>query len=238
MPRRPRIVQDHSTVHIMQRGNNRSACFFADEDYAFYLEQLDLACKTHTVELHAYVLLPNRVNLLLSASDSQAPSHMMKQLTQRYVQFINRTYQRSGTLWEGRFRSCIVGEEDYVLACHRYIELSPVRAGLVSQPADYRWSSYTTNGEISAHDEGMSGNQPLLTPHPHIQALDIDETHRKQAYREFFNRSDSLTDEIRSATNSNLVLGSESFQRRVGKTLGVRAWRGQAGRPKRLVQPT
>ncbi|HLD10301.1 MAG TPA: transposase [Methylophilaceae bacterium] len=227
MPRRPRIVFNNSTVHLTQRGNNRSACFFADEDYAFYLDQLALACKTHVIDLHAYVLLTNQVHLLLSAADGQAPSRMMKQLGQRYVQYINRTYQRSGTLWEGRFRSCIVGEEDYVMGCYRYIELAPVRDGAVNQPADYRRSSYRTN----ALDESL----PLLVAHPFMQALGANEVERKNAYRELFSHplDNSLVDEIRGATNGNLVLGSEQFQRQIGDALKLRTWRGKAGRPKR-----
>jgi putative transposase len=226
MPRRPRIVFNNSTVHLVQRGNNRSACFFADEDYTFYLDQLALACKTHAIELHAYVLMTNQVHLLLSAADGQAPSRMMKQLGQRYVQYINRTYQRSGTLWEGRFRSCIVGEEDYVLGCYRYIELKPVRAGVVDQPADYRWSSYQANTQAEF--------SPLLVPHPFMQALGTNKAEIKNAYRELFNYplDNSLLDDIRSATNGNLVLGSERFQRQIGDALKLRTWRGKAGRPK------
>ena len=226
MPRRPRIVYDNSTVHLTQRGNNRSACFFADEDYAFYLDQLALACKTHAVDLHAYALMSNHVHLLLSAADGQAPSRMMKQLGQRYVQYINRTYQRSGTLWEGRFRSCILGEEDYVMGCYRYIELSPVRAGTAGHPEEYRWSSYQANTQAES--------SPLLVPHPFMQALGANEADRKDAYRALFSHhlDNGLVNEIRSATNGNLVLGSGQFQRKIGDALKLRTWRGKAGRPK------
>lgn len=228
MPRRPRIVYDNSTVHIMQRGNNRSSCFFADEDYIFYLDQLVQACKANDTALHAYALLPNRINLLLSAADGQAPSRMMKQIGQRYVQYINRTYQRSGTLWEGRFRSCILGEEAYINGCYRYIELSPVRAGLVSQPSDYRWSSFRENtGEISS----------ALVSHAFLQTLKLGNTNSKLAHSQLFSQQDNkLDEEIRSATNGNLVLGSESFQRELGATLAVRTWRGKAGRPRKVVE--
>ena len=220
MPRRPRIVYDNSTALLSQRGNNRSACFFADEDYAYYLDQLAAACKTHAIDLHAYVLMPGEVHLLLSATDGQAPSRMMKQLAQRYVQYINRTYQRSGTLWEGPFRSCIVGEEDYVLSCYRYIELAPVRDGATNQPTDYRWSSHQAN----VGDE----SSPLLTPHPFLQAFGSN------AYRELFGQSldGGLVDEIKSAINGNLVLGSEGYQWQIGDALKTRTWGGKAGRPK------
>ncbi len=229
MPRRPRIVYDNSTVHLIQRGNNRSACFFADEDYTFYLQQLALACKTHAIDLHAYVLMPNHVHLLLTAADGQAPSRMMKQLGQRYVQHINRAYQRSGTLWEGRFRSCILGEEDYVMSCYRYIELNPVRAGIAEHPADYPWSSYRAN----AQDE----SSPMLVPHPFMQALGAYELERKNAYREMFGDAldNGLLNEMRLATNGNLVLGSEGFQQQIGTALKLRTWRGKAGRPKSKI---
>lgn len=220
MPRRARIVYDNSTVHLTQRGNNRSACFFADEDYAYYLDQLALACNTHAIDLHAYALLNNHVHLLLSAADGQAPSRMMKQLSQRYVQYINRTYQRSGTLWEGRFRSCIVGEPDYVLGCYRYIELAPLYEGVVSQPANYRWSSHQANilDKVSS----------LLTPHPFLQTMG------NSTYRELFEQplDSGLVEEIKSAINGNLVLGSEDYQRKIGDALKLRTWRGKAGRPR------
>jgi putative transposase len=142
MPRRARIQLPGVPVHLIQRGNNRSACFYADEDYRFYLDHLTEQATKHRCAIHAWCLMTNHVHLLVTPRHADSLSRLMKALGQRYVQYINRTYRRSGTLWEGRFRSCLLQEEAYVLACYRYIELNPVRACLVAHPAEYRWSSY------------------------------------------------------------------------------------------------
>jgi putative transposase len=138
MPRRPRLALPNIPLHIIQRGNNRQACFFANEDYRIYLESLRESAAKTDCRIHAYVLMTNHVHLLLSAECADAPGALMKALGQRYVQYVNRTYRRSGTLWEGRFRSCLTQQETYLLACQRYIELNPVRAGMVTHPAEYR----------------------------------------------------------------------------------------------------
>ena len=147
MPRRARISLPNVPLHLIQRGNNRQACFFADEDYLFYLDWLgDSAAKAGCI-IHAYALMTNHVHLMLSSRTVDGVGAMMKALGQRYVQYVNRTYRRSGTLWEGRFRSCLLQEESYLLACQRYIELNPVRAGMAVHPGEYRWSSYRANGQ-------------------------------------------------------------------------------------------
>jgi putative transposase len=196
-----------------------------DEDYQFYLDHLKQACKKHKVYLHAYVLMTNHVHLLLTPETADGASQVMKQLGQRYVQYINRTYRRSGTLWEGRFRSCIVGEEDYFLACHRYIELNPVRAEMVKHPADYPWSSYRYNGQ--------GQNNPLITSHPLYKQLGASSQKRQHAYRELFRHQiePGLIDQIRKASNGGYVLGTAHFQQQIAKTIGQRTWRGEPGRP-------
>ena len=136
MPRRPRVVLPNVPLHLIQRGNNRQACFYADDDYRFYLEWLETYAREAGCAVHAYVLMTNHVHLLLTSSTAGGAGAMMKRLGQRYVQYVNRTYRRSGTLWEGRYRSSLVLEDDYLLACYRYIELNPVRAGIVEHPAD------------------------------------------------------------------------------------------------------
>jgi putative transposase len=125
LPRRARLSLSHVPLHIIQRGNNRQACFFADEDYRFYLHWLAMHADKTGCRVHAYVLMTNHVHLLISTERADAPGALMKGLGQRYVQYVNRSYRRSGTLWEGRFRSCLTQEEDYLLACQRYIELNP-----------------------------------------------------------------------------------------------------------------
>jgi putative transposase len=200
-------------------------CFFSEDDYQFYLDQLREACKKHAVELHAYVLMTNHVHLLMTPKEGEGSSQVMKQLGQRYVQYVNRTYRRSGTLWEGRFRSCLVGEEDYFLGCHRYIELNPARAGMVQHPGEYRWSSYGHNAQGLAN--------PILRPHPLYTGLGRSARVRQKAYRELFRYQldPGLVDQIRSATNGGFVLGSERFQQQIAAMLGRRTWRGSPGRP-------
>ncbi|MFI8481870.1 transposase [Pseudomonas sp. NPDC078700] len=227
MPRRARLLLPGMALHLIQRGNNRSACFYSDEDCQFYLEHLADQAQKHGCAVHAWCLMTNHVHLLLTPSTAESVGMLMKGLGQRYVQYINRTYRRSGTLWEGRFRSCLLNEESYVLACYRYIEMNPVRAGIVEHPAEYRWSSYRANaqGEYSA----------LLRPHPLFRALSKDDKQRAAAYRELFRYQldAGLVDEIRSATNSNYALGSSRFTAEVETALGRRVVAGKPGRPKR-----
>ena len=231
IPRRARIVLPGVPLHLIQRGNNRQACFFADEDYRFYLDWLtEYATKTGC-RIHAYMLMTNHVHLLVSADQSEAPGALMKALSQRYAQYVNRVYRRSGTLWEGRFRSCPIQEETYLLACQRYIELNPVRAAMVAHPAEYRWSSYR------AHAQGE--NNALLCPHPLYDALGIDAPSRQAAYRELFRYAldPGVVDEIRKATNGNFLLGDTRFGADVAAALGRRVQPGKSGRPRKSPAP-
>lgn len=225
MPRRPRILVPGVPVHIIQRGNNRSTCFYADEDYRFYLDHLDEQARKHGCLIHAYCLMTNHVHVLLTPAGLDSLGQMMKGLGQRYVQYVNRTYRRSGTLWEGRFRSCLMQDEAYVLACYRYIELNPVRAGMVEHPAQYRWSSYRTNaqGEENA----------VCTAHRLYLALALDDAARQAAYRELFRFAlePGLVDQLREATNGNFALGNTRFIAEIEQALGRRVVRGKAGRP-------
>ncbi len=231
MPRRPRLVLPNIPLHLIQRGNNRQACFFADEDYLFYLDWLALYAGSTGCRIHAYALMTNHVHLLVSAQHDAAPGEMMKALGQRYVQYVNRTYRRSGTLWEGRFRSCLTQAEDYLLSCQRYIELNPVRAGMVEHPADYRWSSYRANAQGEENS--------LAVPHEVYAALGADAAGRQAAYRELFRHElePGLVDEIRRATQGNFALGSPLFAEQVAAALGRRAVPGKSGRPRNVAEP-
>jgi putative transposase len=225
MPRRARLSLPGIPWHIIQRGNNRSVCFYAEEDYQFYLHYLKEFADKFGCALHAYVLMTNHVHLLLTPTENDSAALMMKHLGQRYVQYVNRNYRRTGTLWEGRFRSCLTQNEDYVLACYRYIELNPVRAGMVRRPQDYRWSSY--------HANGLGRANALVSPHAEYLKLGRDDAERREAYRALFRAhvDETLTEEIRDATNGNFVLGNERFQAQIAKALGRRVARGKAGRP-------
>lgn len=231
MPRRARLALPCVPLHLIQRGNNRQACFFADEDYRFYLDWLAESAGKTGCRIHAYVLMTNHVHLLVSADRAEAPGALMKALGQRYVQYVNRVYRRSGTLWEGRFRSCPIQEEAYLLACQRYIELNPVRAGMVDHPGEYRWSSYRANGQ------GEDG--ALVRPHTLYEALGLNAALRQAAYRELFRHElePSLVDEIRRATNGNFLLGDERFAADVAATLGRRVSPGKSGRPSKVAAP-
>jgi len=227
MPRRARISIADIPHHIVQRGNNRDACFYSDQDYLFYLECLQEYAELTGCSIHAYVLMTNHVHLLVTPQTTDGIGVMMRRLGQRYVQYINRTYKRSGTLWEGRYKSCITSEETYVLACYRYIELNPVVAGMVTHPADYPWSSYRANalGEVNK----------VVTTAAMYESLGIDRLGRVKAYREIFRHhlGPGVVDEIRAATQGNYALGSDRFKQQVEAALGRRAVRGVAGRPRK-----
>ena len=135
MPRRARLSLPEVTWHILQRGNNRADCFFADEDYHYYLAQLPDLCEKFGCSLHAYVLMSSHVHLLLTPHQADSAAQLMKNLGQRYVQYVNRSYRRSGTLWEGRFRSCLMQNEKYTLDAYRFIEQKPVRIAVKARPS-------------------------------------------------------------------------------------------------------
>ena len=228
MPRRARLSLPGIPWHIIQRGNNRSACFYTDEDYLFYLDTLREQADKYKCLIHAYVLMTNHVHLLLTPEKKDSASLLMKHLGQRYVQYINRTYKRSGTLWEGRFRSCLTQDEKYVLACYRYIELNPVRASMVPHPRSYPWSSYIVNAEGARSD--------LITPNEQYLQLGSTSVLRRGAYTGMFNAhlDTDVIDDIRSSTNGNYVLGNERFKEEISVALKRRVVPGKAGRPKKV----
>lgn len=225
MPRHARAILPEVAVHIIQRGNNRSTCFHRESDYLVYLDHLRELSRRHGCEIHAYCLMTNHVHLLATPRAANACALLMKNLGQRYVQYVNRSRERTGTLWEGRFRSCIAQSDRYVLACYRYIELNPVRAGMVHCPGDYRWSSHLANAG------GV--RQTWLAPHPEYLALGNEDEARCTAYRALV---DSGLDpaqlaEIRGATNSGGALGDAAFRSLAARALGRRLTPGRAGRP-------
>ncbi|MES2299160.1 MAG: transposase [Pseudomonadota bacterium] len=230
MPRRARLILPNVPMHLIQRGNNKQACFLATSDYTYYLHWLSQYAPNTGCQIHAYVLMTNHVHLLMSALTATSAAQMMKALGQRYAQYINRTYGRSGTLWEGRYRSCPTQHEAYVLACYRYIELNPVRSRMVDHPADYRWSSYRAN----AHGEAS----PFVQSHPVYDALAAEQSARQAAYRALFQSElqTGLIEQIRRATNGNRVLGDHRFAAQVEASLGRRAAEGIPGRPRALAK--
>jgi putative transposase len=202
MPRTARAVVPGIALHVIQRGNNRGRCFFRESDRTVYLSYLRRFAPLSGCVVHAYCLMSNHVHLLVTPQAADACAALMKRLGQHYVQFVNRAHGRTGTLWEGRFRSCVAASERYVLACYRYIELNPVRAGMVSDPREYRWSSHRANAQ--GEDVG------LLAPHAAYIALADSDARRVIEYRGLFDGAldARLLDEIRSATRNGRVLGA------------------------------
>jgi len=213
MPRKPRYCPAGMPVHIMQRGNNRQACFAKDSDLAAYANWLAEYAFKFQVRIHAWVMMTNHVHLLMTPQTDTGVSMLMQSLGRRYVRFFNYRYHRSGTLFEGRYRSCIIQEEEYFLSCQRYVELNPVRAGMVLDPGDYRWSSY------HAHAFGLKPD--MWSPHPLYSSLGLSDQERQLAYRELVDQKMEIEvlAKIRHCTKTGLILGTDKFRMQVSEML-------------------
>jgi putative transposase len=229
MPRPPRLELPGVANHVIQRGNNRAACFFGDADRRFYLKCLEEAAKRTCCEVHAYVLMGNHVHLLVTPHESGALGGMMQHLGARYARVVNRIHARTGTLWEARFRSSLIDSENYLLVCQRYIELNPVRAGLVSDPGSYPWSSH------SYYAAGRANR--LVTEHPVYLRLGLSSTDRRTAYLALFAEAldQRVIASIRTAINSDSALGSDPFLDDAEAKLGRSVRLPVRGRPAKTV---
>ena len=226
MPRKPRMYLPGIPAHVVQRGNNRDICFFSDDDYQFYLEVLGQGCRRYDVQLHAYCLMTNHVHLLMTQERKDIGiSHVMQHIGRLYVAYINKTYRRSGTLWEGRHKASLVDADNYLLTCYRYIELNPVVADMVTSPDQYRWSSY------AIHAWGKPN--ALISDHLLYCALDRIPRTRQQAYRELFKHQIPEVDvhQIRKSIAYNYPLGNDRFRKQIETALGRRVGHNQRGRP-------
>ena len=226
MARKPRFSLPGVPQHIIQRGNNREPCFYAEDDYYRYLGDLKEALGRNDCRLHAYVLMTNHVHLLLTPMSENGASHLMQDVGRKYVRYINYAYRRSGTLWEGRYKASLVDSEAYLLTCMRYIELNPLRANMVTHPGEYRWSSYACNA---------NGNEnALITPHPLYKQLGADPVSCQHTYRELFRQHMEHTTihDIREALNQELVLGREDFKDRIEQMTKRQTRPGRSGRPR------
>lgn len=226
MARKPRFTLSGVPQHIIQRGHNREPCFYAESDYSRYLDNLQEAAKKNQVVIHAYVLMTNHVHLLATPGQPYSVTHMMQDHGRKFVRYINRTYQRSGSLWESRYKASLIDSEAYLLTCMRYIELNPVRANMVVHPGEYRWSSYAHNA--------TGRENPLIEPHPVYKRLGKSADQRQYAYRELFHSSIDTDQihQIRDALNQELVLGREDFKQKIEQMTKRQVWAGQAGRPR------
>ena len=226
MARKPRFHLVGVPQHVVQRGNNREPCFHGGEDCQRYLGDLREAAERNHCRLHAYVLMTNHVRLLVTPMQEHGVSHLMQDVGRKYVRYINHLYRRTGTLWEGRYKSSLVDSDAYLLVCMRYIELNPVRARMVNHPGEYRWSSYAANA--------YGGTDPMLTLHPVYEQLGSDAETRRHAYRELFRHhiDNDLLHTIREALNQELVLGRDDFKDRIEQMTTRQTRPGQNGRPR------
>lgn len=225
MPRKPRFYLSGVPAHIIQRGNNRQAVFFGNEDYQAYLNWLKSDAEKHGCVIHAYVLMTNHVHLLVTPQQTYSISRFIQYVGRHYVTYINQQYGRSGTLWEGRHKGCVIAEESYLMACSRYIELNPVRAGMVNQPEEYRWSSYRSNACGESDD--------LLTRHRVYRALGGSAIEQRHAYRGLFLNAleAEQVHDIRATVQTGTPLGNDHFRDQIEKALNCQVGQSRRGRP-------
>lgn len=232
MPRRARLVIPDVPVHLIQRGHNRRACFFEERDFEYYLHWLGQFAREFECEVHAYALMSNHVHMAITAHATDALAQLMKKINQKYVAFINKKLGRTGTLWEGRCKTCLLLDVKYFLTCMRYIELNPVRANMVQHPRDYPWSSYRANAD--------GAYNPCIKPHPTYLALGSTEADRQLAYRIYVGTDpadyDCIIQQLRAATCGNCVLGEESAVAELVDALGRRITPGKRGRPFKQIK--
>ena len=225
MSRRQRVHVDEMPLHIVQRGHGRQPCFLADADRRAYLRCLGIALGDAQCALHAYVLMTNHVHLLVTPRHAALVPRLLVVLGRRYVQYFNSKHARSGTLWESRYRSSLVDSDAYLIACMRYIELNPVRAGVVPDPADFRWSSYGANA--------LGYADPLVCSHPTYEALGADHATRRAVYRNLFRDELGATlGLIRHSLARGDPLGRREFLASVEHTLGRPCVARSPGRPR------
>lgn len=206
MPRQARILLPGVPLHIIQRGHNRQPCFYADADFRAYLNWLRKCAALMDASIHAYVLMTNHVHLLASFAYPEVVSDFMKAIGQQHTQYLNHRLGRTGTVWEGRFKSCPVPTETYLIVCQKYIELNPVRARMVDCVDAYPWSSYRDNAG-NRHDT-------LVRPHYLYMAMGQTADLRARYYQGLFENVETrLFDDIRRATMNNSIPGQVAKKR-------------------------
>jgi putative transposase len=227
MSRLGRYFLPDQPQHVIQRGNNRGVIFFCDDDRMLYLDWLGKAAAEFGCSIHAYVLMTNHVHFLLTPDRENSLPRMMQSLGRRYVRYINAAYRRTGTLWEGRYRAAPIDGEAYFLACCRYIELNPVRAGVVTSPRAHKWSSYRAHA--------LGANDPLLRDHALYRALGRSRDARQEAYRALFRErlDGEFVAALRSATNGGWALGNAGFAAKIARAADRRAAPLPPGRPRK-----
>jgi putative transposase len=227
MARLARLVVPHQLHHVMQSGNDRQQMFREPSDYLLFLEWLSQSARQFKVAIHTYALLPNHLHLLATPSDENGLSRMMQWIGRYYVPYFNNKYGRTGTLWQGRFKATVIEPVQYFITCSRYIELNPVRAGIVAAAAEYRWSSY-------AHHVGTKAD-PVVIDHPLYWSLGNTPFDREAAYLRLMEQpltADEI-DVLNEATLKGWLLGSEKFKESIARQTARRISPGKRGRPKK-----
>ena len=229
MPRSARIILPHTPHHIVQRGHNRQTVFVSDDDYNYYRENLIEFKREFNCRIYAYCLMTNHVHLIIDPGDNpEMLSQLMKRVAGRQTRYVNKLEKRTGSLWEGRFKSSIVSPSEYLPACCRYIELNPVRAGVVVNPADYKWSSFN----CLAHGK----SDLVVDQRPCYTSLGENGPERQEAWKAYV--SDTIADYelklIRDALQRGQVTGGDKFQQEISKKLGIRLSNKGPGRPKKV----
>jgi putative transposase len=225
MPRKPRFYQPGLPVHVFQRGHNKEPVFFENKDYWVYLRFLKESAETCGCLIHAYVLMTNHVHLLVTPETSTAISSLFQSVGRHFVPYINKTYQLRGSLWEGRHKGNIIESEAYLLSCMRYIEMNPVRAGMVDHPAKYRWSSYAANAQ------GV--DNAIIKVHEQYLVLGKTPEARQAGYRGFFEikTDDNELEIIRASLYSGTPLGHDRFKKMIEVMTGRKVGLIKQGRP-------
>lgn len=229
MPRKPRFYLPDIPAHVIQRGHNREAVFFDDQDYLEYLRCLKAAADSCGCAIHAYVLMTNHVHLLLTPAEKDSIGRLFQSLGRHYVRYINETYHRRGGLWEGRHKGHIIQSQNYFLTCMRYIEMNPVRANMVEHPAKYRWSSYAANALGVSH--------AIIKPHTAYLELGRVAQERQKVYSQLFDcdLGTSELDLIRNSLQSGTPLGNEKFKAQIEAALGRKVGLARRGRPRKNI---
>jgi putative transposase len=225
MPRKPRIDLPTYPLHVLQRGNNKQTCFNNTADFKAYEYWLKQYSVQFDVSIHAWVFMTNHVHILCTPNKSNAISDMMQSLGRQYVRYFNDKYKRTGTLWEGRYKACLVEDDAYLIQLYKYIELNPVRANMVTEPELYVWSSFQINA--------LGKDSSLCAPHQNYMRLGNTKEERQLAYLKLFKEGLPLIqlEKIRESTKSGLVFGSDKFADKMESITGLILTKQKPGRP-------
>jgi putative transposase len=228
MPRRTRMYLPKFPYHIVQRGNNREVCFVEPENYQFYLDLWRECSRRYGVAVHAYCLMTNHIHFLVTPEQPESISRVTRVVGSRYAYYFNKSYNRTGTVWEGRHKSSLVQSDRYFLTCSRYIELNPVTAGMVTKPGDYKWSSYLVNAW---------GGESNLIQHDEYLRLGVDIESRCYAYRELFkcHLSDQDIHLIENASDFCHPVSNNRFLRQIENKYNIKLGQSVRGRPRSIA---